>query len=96
MIKSSTDFIQRIKNMLHNGIVKVVFTKVDGTERTMYCTLRTTVLAENDALPKGVLNKDGSKKRVSEECIRAFDTEKKEWRSFRIDSVKSCVPVSLL
>lgn len=95
MIKSSTDFIQGIKNMLHNGTAKVVFTKADGTERTMYCTLDTKVLAEHDALPKGVLNKDGSKRRVSNECIRAFDTEKKEWRSFRIDSVKSCIPATL-
>ena len=90
----TTDFAQGIKDMLHKGSVKVVFTKADGSERTMYCTLDANVLAENGALPKGAVNKDGSKRRVSKECIRAFDTEKKEWRSFRIDSVKSCISAS--
>lgn len=93
MIKSSTDFVQGIKNILHEGAVKVVFTKLDGTERTMYCTLNADTLSDNNALPKGALNKDGSKRRVSKDCIRAFDLEKKEWRSFRIDSVKSCYSV---
>ena len=94
MHKLADNMVKGIRNILHSGTAKIVFTKLDGTERTMYCTLNAGILAENDSLPKGVLNKDGTKRRVSQDCIRVFDIEKKEWRSFRIDSIKSCVPVS--
>ena len=78
-----------IKKMLHEGAVEVNFVKADGTDRKMYCTLSKKILEDNDALPKGAVNKDGSKRKVSQDCIRAFDLEKKAWRSFRLDSVKS-------
>lgn len=70
---------------LHKGPTKVVFTKKDGTIREMICTLDARLLAENDALPE---KNDGRKK--SGEVIRAYDLEKKDWRSFRIDSIHSC------
>ena len=89
-----TEISEMIKKMLHNGAVEVDFVKADGTDRKMYCTLSVKILTENNALPKGVLNKDGSKRKVSTECIRAFDLEKKAWRSFRVDSVKSCCGIS--
>lgn len=61
--------------------VQVTFTKKDGTEREMNCTLvesriPTDKQPKTDATP------------WSDEAIRVFDTDIGEWRSFRFDSVK--------
>jgi hypothetical protein len=66
---------------LKSAVAMVTFEKADGTERTMRCTLVETFL------PKV---KKGSKKtrEVNEDTIAAFDLDKGEWRSFRLDSVK--------
>lgn len=82
-----------IKTILRKGPAVVVFTKVDGTERRMLCTLNKSILSEHDALPKG--SSDGKPRTVNEDVVRAFDLEKLAWRSFRIDSMKSCAPGTL-
>ena len=66
----------------NNKIYRVVFTKVDGTERKMICT-RNLELIPPALRPKGTLQKLST----SEE--RVFDLEKSEWRSFRKSSVIS-------
>jgi hypothetical protein len=63
--------------------VHVTFTKRDGTERILKCTLDESKIPE-DKRPKEKTNSISS-----EEAIRVFDIEKQEWRSFRWDSVKS-------
>lgn len=68
---------------LHEGICVVVFEKVDGTERTMKCTLM------EDRIPGEKKAKDKSAADFSEEVIRVYDLEKDGWRSFKISSVKS-------
>lgn len=68
---------------LQKGVVGVTFTKKDGTERTMMCTLDVGVIP-NEFAPKG------EDKRVkSDEALAVFDVEKEGWRSFRWDSVKA-------
>ena len=67
-------------NLLHNGIVRVVFSKVNGEERVMLATL----VANNIPTPE---NPPIPGRKLSEETIRCFDTEKQAWRSFRVDSV---------
>lgn len=62
------------------GPVSVTFTKKDGTERTMNCTL-------NDTLVKSYEKKTERSKTVSEETCAVFDIDKQEWRSFRYDSL---------
>ena len=68
--------------LLKSEIVELTFTKKDGTERVMQCTLQESSIPET-AKPKG------SNRAVSDESLRVFDTEKNEWRSFRWDSIKS-------
>jgi len=68
---------------LHEGICVVVFEKVDGTERTMKCTLM------EDRIPGEKKPKDKSAAEFSEEVIRVFDVEKDGWRSFKVSSVRS-------
>ena len=71
--------------VLHNKNVKdlcVTFTKTDGTERAMQCTLVESRIP-TEKLPK--TKSEGSQATGS--AVRVFDTEKNEWRSFRWDSV---------
>jgi len=68
---------------LHSGIITVVFTKVDGTERTMKCTLNKEYLPEQKDLEEEI-----SKRNKSDEVIAVWDVENNGWRSFRWDSVK--------
>mgnify|MGYP003338482571 CR=1 FL=1 len=71
-----------LKGMLHVSPVTVTFTKKDGTERVMKCTL------EEAVLPKVELKEDTKPRKESTTSMRVFDLEKQEWRSFTIKSVK--------
>ena len=64
--------------------IRIVFTKKDGTERTMLCTLSETKIPQ-DKQPK---TETTSTKTIGS-ALRVFDLEKSEWRSFRWDSVTS-------
>lgn len=72
-----------MKAKLTEGIFKVVFTKVDGSERTMLCTLKP------DLLPEVQTSKSEEKRTEALSALRVFDLEKKDWRAFRVDAVKS-------
>jgi hypothetical protein len=75
-------FTDWLKGMLHVGPATVTFTKKDGTERVMKCTL------EESQLPKVELKEDAKPRKESTTSMRVFDLEKQEWRSFTIKSVK--------
>jgi WYL_2, Sm-like SH3 beta-barrel fold len=62
----------------------IVFTKKDGTEREMFCTLVESKIPE-DKRPQ---TQEEKSSQTSGSAVRVFDTEKQEWRSFRWDSVK--------
>ena len=66
----------------NNEGVRVLFTKKDGTEREMLCTL------VESAIPMDKQPKTEGSSTVGP-AVRVFDLEKSEWRSFRWDSVKS-------
>jgi hypothetical protein len=71
--------------VLHDENIKdlcVTFTKKDGTNRDMRCTLcEGRIPADKQPKTEGTGSKD------SGSAVRVFDTEKSEWRSFRWDSV---------
>lgn len=69
-----------LKNVLETDVVEVTFTKKDGSERIMKCTLKEDVLPE-------VQNKEAKEK--SQEALAVWDVESEGWRSFRWDSIKS-------
>jgi len=76
------DLIRNLKN----NVCVVVFTKKDGTERSMKCTL------QEDIIPQATKDDPLSQKKIralNEEVLPVWDIEKTGWRSFRIDSVKS-------
>ena len=70
-----------LNSALHSGNVEVEFEKKDGTMRKMICTLLETTIP-TEKLPKG------AKKTQNFESLAVFDTEKQEWRSFTVKSVK--------
>lgn len=75
-----------LKGALYTNIVDVTFIKKDGTERLMKCTLDPLLLPKVEIIE----NKEPVKPRKeSTTSMRVFDTEKQEWRSFTIKSVKN-------
>lgn len=76
---------------LYQGEVVVVFTKKDGTERTMRCTLSksyipvTPVVISETPLPDAI--SASRKKNPAVQVV--WDIEASAWRSFRWDSIVS-------
>jgi hypothetical protein len=70
---------------LRQYVIEVTFTKVNGENRVMRCTLRP------DLLPKTYLEEDFEKEtnfhKENPKIISAWDIQKGGWRSFRIESV---------
>ena len=72
-----------LQGALKTNIVDVTFIKKDGTERLMKCTL------DPELLPKVEIKEDAKPRKESTTSMRVFDTEKNEWRSFTIKSVRN-------
>jgi hypothetical protein len=68
-------------SLLRSGPVNVTFTKSDGTERLMTCSLREDLVQQYE-------RKTDKVKTVNESILPVFDIQKQEWRSFRWDSIK--------
>jgi hypothetical protein len=75
-------FTEWLKGMLAVSEGVVTFTKSDGTERVMKCTL------VPEQLPKVEIKEDATPRKESTTTMRVFDLEKNEWRSFTIKKVK--------
>ena len=69
-------------HMLESGIVNVKFTKTDGTEREMKCTLMEHVIKPHE-------KKTDREKKPNDSVISVWDVDKEGWRSFRFDSIIS-------
>jgi hypothetical protein len=64
--------------------VEVTFKKVDGTLRTMPCTLNEALIPP---APAPDLTKPPRVKKFNPDVMSVFCTDKQEWRSFRIENV---------
>ena len=65
-----------IKNLQKNAM-RITFTKVNGDERIMDCTLQEHMIPETS----------GSNRKENEEVLPVLDINQGEWRSFRVDSI---------
>jgi hypothetical protein len=74
-----------IKEILTAGEAVVTFEKVNGEIRTMRCTLVPEVVEPH-------IKGTGSRKSFT--ALPVFDLDIGAWRSFRIDSVISVVPIA--
>ena len=77
-------FFDRIKDILRNQELTITFTKKDGTERVMRCTL------DPNKLPIKENTETNSQRKTNNETMAVFDLEAQGWRSFTKKSVK-CV-----
>ena len=77
-----------IKSLLQKQPITVTFTKADGTDREMLCTLRPEDLPLVSMPIDGIVKESKQRKKPDEHSLRVFDLEKKEWRSFRFDRLK--------
>jgi hypothetical protein len=75
-------FRSSVRTLLHEGVVDVSFTKKDGTDRLMKCTLNLNKIPK-EFTPKGTGQK------MNDESIAVFDVEVNGWRSFRWESLKT-------
>ena len=70
-----------ILDHLRNDVCIVKFTKTDGTERVMKCTLISDKIPE-DKKPTGK-----GKKVQNDNIIAVYDLENEGWRSFKLDTI---------
>jgi hypothetical protein len=68
-----------LTNLLNEYVIEVTFTKKDGTERVMNCTLL------EDYLPETT----GAGRAASLDAVSVYDVDKDDWRSFRWDSIEA-------
>lgn len=68
---------------LKNGICKVLFTKANGEDRLMHCTLNESILPEQIDIEEVI-----QKKKSNPNAVAVWDTDVGGWRSFRWDSIK--------
>ena len=80
-------FRSQVKDVLVKDLVEVTFTKINGDERIMTCTL------QPDTLPKVVVKEGEEKKerviKNPEKSLAVYDTKAEGWRSFLIRNIKS-------
>ena len=72
-----------LTNIIRKNITTVTFTKVNGEDRVMKCTLDPKYLPKID----GVVEESGRPENPN--VVVVWDIEKEGWRSFRLDSVRT-------
>ena len=68
-----------LKQILSNGVSYVLFNKVDGSLRPMYCTLDPQFLPQREPTERTVAD--------NPDVLRVYDMDVEDWRSFRVASV---------
>lgn len=74
---------QEINQILREGVKTVTFTKTNGEERVMKCTLI------DSYLPEQVDVEEYISRNKNDDVCAVWDVEKEGWRSFRVDSIKA-------
>ena len=77
---------ENLLDLLRNNVVTVTFTKVDGSERTMTCTLLGEFVPNSSNGSTQLLQENSGR---GDSNISVWDTQVKGWRSFRVGNVKS-------
>lgn len=86
---------EMVATKLKESVCKVVFTKADGSERVMKCTLKEDVLKpyieEIEKRNKQMLEEGKVVKQKPENpnLLAVIDLEAQGWRSFKLDTIKS-------
>lgn len=75
-------FTNWLKGVLHVETATVTFTKKDGTERVMKCTLNP------EQLPPAIVTEGKKERKVNQDVIAVYDVEVQGWRSITLKSIK--------
>ena len=96
--QEADDFVKEqirewVRGLLQNSAITVTFTKADGTDRDMLCTLDHSRIPVVPVKPvqsvDGIVRESRKPKKAPDlHSIRVFDLEKQEWRSFRFDRLQ--------
>lgn len=76
-------FREWLTSVIRNERVNVCFTKADGTERWLHCSLHPELVPADK-----LQTESATPRKRSEEALSVWDLEKQDWRSFRFDSIK--------
>lgn len=76
---------REIRHLLSNHDCEVTFTKVDGSLRTMPCTLRESSIP---ARPVDIGSKSSEKRLRALDVLSVWCLDKSEWRAFKVANVK--------
>jgi uncharacterized protein (DUF736 family) len=74
-----------LQKLLKQHIVEIKFKKIDGSDRTMICSLKKSLLPESET--DSTANPSKRVKKENPNAIAVWDLEKDAFRSFRVDSV---------
>lgn len=66
--------IAKLRKAMRNGIVKFIYTKLDGSTRTAWGTLKENLLPATQ----------GTGRKANETLVTYYDTEKSSYRSFKV------------
>jgi deoxyhypusine synthase len=77
----------QLKEIIQNNVVTVFFTKVDGTEREMKCTLMAEYLPDQYQNNNTQLLQESLGRLENVNTLSVWDLDANSWRSFRCDSV---------
>jgi hypothetical protein len=81
--KELQTFQEWLVGVLKQNAATIIFKKVDGSERTMHCTL------QPDLLPKTELREDSTQRKKPEGVLSVYDITASSWKSFKIKNVIS-------
>lgn len=80
---------ETLKNFLREHVLSVVFTKKDGSERVMECTLKPDLLPPHETNTDNPIDFPATMRAENPDVIQVYDLENNGWRSFRVESVLS-------
>ena len=78
-----------VRSLLQKQPVTVTFIKADGTERAMQCTTNWDHIPAKEHVKPVTEAAARPRKEPDPEVFKVYDLDKSEWRSFRIDRLKS-------
>jgi len=80
-----------VKSLLNKQEITVSFTKADGTDRDMRCTLNWELIPAQPTTGSvdGIVKESRApRKEADPAVIKVYDLEAQAWRSFRMDRLK--------
>lgn len=95
-----------LEDLLRAETVEIIFTKVDGTERTIQATKKPGIITESLERRKimDALTKDGDtlksarpprKVKQKEDLVLVWDTSAEDWRTIRLRSIRNLLTLIL-